>query len=290
MTGQPPLEAEYPPAALEPRVHRELEAARHRGFRGGFISTHRALLFSRFGPGKLRRAAVLTVLALGSWFVALPWVSKFWGATLLFWAEVLGLLGATNLPEQYELGAVLRFEAPYLYVLAGPPTLQLWDLGVLLCLALAAVSLLLPRRYLPLIYFLRVVALVQACSQVFFAVWPDRFPYSAGGYIHTMLVASLFFIALVPVALAFTYYLFDFTFGQKIALTLIMMGHLTVMIPLQYVAHAFVLYHLSLLFMPLLFFLFGLLPNVFVFIALYGWSLSWQHHLHDRPLQWRELS
>jgi hypothetical protein len=52
-------------------------------------------------------------------------------------------------------------------------------------------------------------------------------------------------------------------------------GHIAVLIPLQVMVHAFLIHHLSLLVMPALFLLWGILPLLFVFVALYGWAMSW---------------
>jgi hypothetical protein len=200
-----------------------------------------------------------------------------------FWAGALGV-GAGSGMVPYELGGV-QFSVPYMYVPSGLPTTFLWWVGVALTLVLVLVSLLLPRRYLPVSYFLRIVAFFQACSQVFFAFWPQAFPYSAGGYIHTMLIAGLMIIPLTPIVLGFTYYLFDFSLGRKIGLTAMLMIHLVVMIPLQYVAHAWVMYYASLLFLPLLFFISGLPLNVLVFIAFYSWGFSWKNRLLEQQVQ-----
>jgi hypothetical protein len=150
---------------------------------------------------------------------------------------------------------------------------------------LVLVSLLLPRRYLPVSFFLRIVAFFQGCSQLFFAFWPEAFPYSAGGYIHTMLIAGLMIVPLVPIVLGFTYYLFDFSLSRKIGLTAMLMLHLTLLIPLQYAAHGWIMCHSSLLFLPLLFFVSGLPLNVLVFISFYAWGFSWRNRLQEQQVQ-----
>jgi len=52
--------------------------------------------------------------------------------------------------------------------------------------------------------------------------------------------------------------------------------HLAVFLPLQAVVHAYVIYRGSLLTMPVLFLVFGVLLDVFVYVALYGWGMSWR--------------
>jgi hypothetical protein len=61
----------------------------------------------------------------------------------------------------------------------------------------------------------------------------------------------------------------------------LIVGHLVVLLPLQAVVHAWIIHRASLLSMPLLFLLFGVLLILFVYVALYGWGMSWRS---DGPL------
>jgi len=264
-----------------------LDLEERSGFRGGFISNHRALLSSPLDRPKLLQALALMAAFVVIWYLLLPIVSWFWGTTMLTAAETLKLVGAVNRPEHYTLAGILSFDVPALYVPAGLPPRWVWELGAGLAAVLLAISFVLPGRYLPLAYVLRLVALLQAAAEIYFALWPNDFPYTSGGYIHTMLLASVVFIWLVPVVLGLTYYLFDFTLTQKLVLTGIVMSHQVVMVPLQYVVHALVLYHLSLLFLPVLFFGLSLPLNVLVLMAFYGWGFSWPSPLRDREVQGR---
>jgi len=266
---------------------RELDRAERSGFRGGFISNHRALLFSPLDRRKLLETfAIMTVLVV-AWYLLLPLISWFWGALMLTAAETLNLVAAVNRPEHYAVAGILSFDVPALYVPAGLPPRWVWELGAGLATMLMAMSFILPERYVPLAYLLRLVALLQIIAQIYFALWPNNFPYTSGGYIHTMLMASLVLIWLIPVVLALTYYLFDFTLTQKLQLTGIVMVHQVVMVPLQYTVHALVLYHFSLLFLPVLFFVFSLPLNVLVLMAFYGWGFSWRSPLRDSHVQGR---
>jgi hypothetical protein len=259
------------------------EAMRFRGHKGGFISRHRALLFSPCDSRKILTAILLVVIAVGAWYLCLDLVSRLWSGVMDYWAEALGFsVGSGMVP--YELWGI-EFTVPYMHVPCGLPTTFLWWAGIAVTIVLVLVSLLLPRRYLPISFFLRIVAFFQGCSQLFFAFWPEAFPYSAGGYIHTMLIAGLMIVPLVPVVLGFTYYLFDFSLGRKIGLTVMLMAHLALLIPLQYVAHAWIMYHASLLFLPVLFFVSGLPLNVLVFIAFYAWGFSWKNRLLEQQVQ-----
>jgi len=279
--GSDPEEARVGPVERSGR----LEALRYRGCRGGFISRHRALLFSPADRGKIASAVALAAGSLALVLLARDAIARFWSVALDFLGSVLGVAQVARLVD-YRLGPV-EFRTPLVVVPSALPDPWLWWAGALLTAALVAVSVLLPRRFLPLAYSLRIVAFFQACSQLFFALWPGAFPYTGTGYVHTLLIAEEMLVALIPLVLAFTYYLFDFGVPRKIALTAIVLGHLLVMVPLQYAVQAFVLYHFSLLFLPLLFFVFGLPLNVLLFIALFSWGFSWRSLLQEQSVQWK---
>ncbi len=201
----------------------------------------------------------------------LDWVVVAWAWILDFWRAVFGLGGYVVIVD-YPLG----FSAPYLAVGAGLPGFWTWIVGATITLALFGGSFLVPRRFLPVAYLIRVLAFFQAVAQVFFALWPAWFPYSASGYVHGMLIAGIALVSLTPVLLGLIYYIFDFALSRKLGLTLVTMLHLCLFIPLQYMAHAFILYHSTLLFLPILFFVFGLPLDILVLIAFYAWGVSWR--------------
>jgi hypothetical protein len=270
--------------AAEPWLREEFDRLRYRGHRGGFIPRHRALLSSPLDAPKLLQALLLATVTLVTWYLALGWVMRFWAAAIDVCAAVLGIGGVVG-QVPYALFGVLPFTVPDVFVPAALPTAFEWWVGATVTLVIVVVSFLLPPHHLPTAYLLRILALFQGCSQVFFAFWPQWFPYTASGYIHTVLIASLGLITIVPLVLALTYYVFDFGPARNVALTLLTMGHLTVLVPLQYTIHAWVLHHTSLLYLPVLFLGTGLAVGVLVFIAFYSWAFSWQHQLRAHRVQ-----
>lgn len=268
-----------PERALDQR----LDDLRGRGFRGSFIPRHRALLSSPRHGGKFLAAALLVLAFWLLLFVARFGVARLWLAIMDFWRSVVGMGGSASLVA-YEMGG-LRFEVPYLSFAAGMPGELAWLIGAGITAVVLVVSLFLPHRLLPLSYFLRIAGFFQATAQVYFHFWGEHFPYSGDGYVHGTMIAGLFLLALIPPLLGFTYYLFDFSLGRRIGLTAAMMGHLVIMIPLQYFLHAWLMHHASLLVMPVLFFIAGLPLNVMVFIALFGWGFSWQDRLKHEEVQ-----
>ena len=203
-------------------------------------------------------------------------LDRWWIGPLL---TVLGLGGFVSLIH-YQLGSVYSFDAPYLAVSSAAPDWIILVVGWVVTILLLIGTYLMPRRYLPLVYIARLVVVFHLIAQVFFTFVPLSFPYSAAGYIHGLLIAGMALIALVPVMLGFTFSIFDYAWWRKAGLALLIMSYLAILIPVQYAVQAFIMHHLSLLFLPVLFFAFGLPINIMVFIGLYSWGASWKHNLH----------
>jgi len=81
-------------------------------------------------------------------------------------------------------------------------------------------------------------------------------------------------ISIVPFLFAVTYYIFDFGFFKKLFLTFITVAHLTCFLPLQILLQALVLQK-SVLFMPVLYIIFGMPIDVLIVIAFYSWGMTW---------------
>jgi hypothetical protein len=273
-----PRERKATRQALSPE---EIGARRYTGCEGGFILNHRALLSADRDPLRYVGAALLAGAMLLLWFLVLDWVSGAWATMLDFWRAVVGLPGyVTLVPYRFE--DFVSFTAPALHTTAQLPSNDAWWIGTVVTVLVVLASFLIPDRLLPIRYFVRILAFFQGCAQLYFAFWAEHFPYGPVGYIHTLLIASLMLITLIPVVLGFSYYVFDFRLLHKITLTVVIIAHQFVMIPLQYVFHAYVIHHLSLLILPLLYFIVGLPLNVLIFIAFYSWGFSWQDLLHAK--------
>jgi uncharacterized repeat protein (TIGR01451 family) len=239
-----------------------------------YLHTHRAIRRPE-SRGKLipMMGAGLIVAAL--WILYLPLSGAIWVWVLDLVREPLGMAESTT-ALHYVIGDRLVLVLPKLVVAAAVPTAgHLWASG-LLCVLTFGVSYLLPVKWAPTNYFLRALALIQGTAVAFFAIQPWPFPYTAGDYVTGLTGAGLGLIAIVPLILAATHWLLDFSWLQKVNITLVCMGYLFVMIPVKYALHAVALYWGGLLYMPVLFILFGLPMEVFSFIALFSWGMSWE--------------
>jgi hypothetical protein len=247
---------------------------RNRGWRGGLILPHRA--FARL---PLRRADVFSSLALvlfltTGWVLLLPLVGRFWAEILGFWTRAMQFQAQVVMVPQQWFRPV-HFALPFVSVPAGPPDPWTWWASGTVTLVVVGITFFISREHLPAIYLLRFLAIIQATALVYFAFNAARFPHDLADYTVGMMVFGAILIGLVPAILGFTYYLFDFSLWQKLAVTLMTMAHLVLFVPLQYMLHAWIL-HASILFMPVLYFAFGPFLDVLVFIAFYSWGMSWE--------------
>jgi YaiO family outer membrane protein len=220
--------------------------------------------------------STLTVLLFSlAWWLVLPWVAKTWQHMIRFTMDVLGLPG--DVVIQHLVSRVgFSIDVPQLAVPSQEPSNMQWWVGIIVCIVGLLVSWLLPRRYLPASYFLRLLVILQASSQFVFRVFPGSFPHDIASLTVVLFAAGFFLIALVPWIFGLTFFVLDFALSKKIAITVFTMAHLFVFLPLQYCAHAFLIHHYSLLWMPMLFWTFGLAVDVAIVIAFYSWAVSWQ--------------
>ena len=77
-----------------------------------------------------------------------------------------------------------------------------------------------------------------------------------------------------PVMLAVGYYILNLSILVKLLHTAIILLFFTILIPHQVLAQAFIMQHMSVLFMPVLYLCFGAVFDALVFVALYSWAVS----------------
>jgi hypothetical protein len=260
-------------AATAENLPPEIEALRHRGWRGGVITPHRAFAYLPLKLGELAASFVLAAsLSLG-WLAVLGPVGRFWGHVFVFWTKALRLEGAVvMMPTHW--GSHIHFALPYVNVSAGPPGAYVWWLTAMVVLLIYGATCFMPDERTSLIYLLRFLVILQVTALIYFALAAARFPHDLPSYTEGMFLFGSILIAMVPWMLGFTFYIFDFTFLQKLGLTLLTMGYLTVFLPFQYMLHVYIL-NKSILFMPLLYFAFGPFLDVLIFVCLYSWGMSW---------------
>lgn len=251
-----------------------LARLRFRGARGGMIARHRSMRTVEMPRGEIFISIGLAVVATGLWLLVLPLVMALWKAIFDFSGGLLALPGQTRV-ERYHLGPV-GFSLPSISLPSQTPDATMWWITAIVTVVLFLASYLLMRRSVPLAYMLRAILFVQLTALIFFYFFADRYPYGLEDYMANLLMASLTFLTFVPIILSLTYYIFDVGLLKKLSLTLLVLAHLCVLVPLQYLIHAYIIYQGSLLFMPVLYLVFGLPLDIMSLIAFYAWGMSWQ--------------
>ncbi len=250
-----------------------VEALRSRGWRGGIIAEHRAFARLRLRPGVVATDVALVAALSWIWIRLLPDVGRLWQRIFLWCSNFVGLhAGIATVHKTW--GSHVSLDVPYLTVPGASPGAATWWITAFVTTAVFFASYYISEEQLPWRYLLRGLAFLQFTALAYFAVAAARFPHDLSGYTVGMLVFGSLLIGLIPLALGLTYFVFDFTFPQKLALAVLSMAHLTLLMPLQYFLHAYIL-HESILFMPLLYFAFGPFLDVLIFIAFYSWGMSW---------------
>ena len=258
----------------------------YRGEAGTFSFQHRASIRLRLRPATLVGNGLLVLLLSVGWYAGLRVLSVGWAYLLSAWNTVAGF-GGQVVMVHYGVDSMVPFAVPYLSLPAGPPTAEAIVAAAFGVLAFFLVSYVVPQRFTPLIYFLRAVAFLLATSVVYFFFTPDTFPYTLDDYARGMMITATLITCLVPLVYGVTYFLLDVSLMQKLGLTAITFVAFALIIPHQYLLHALLIHHGSLMVMAPIYLLFGLPLNVLVFVSLYAWGMSWKGKvLSPEPLSY----
>ncbi len=235
---------------------------------------HRAMRSYKLPKSILIEMFLLPMLFSLFFFGVLEYIANGWSKFFDFWADKLNLpLFVITKVYGWDWLAV---PLPFIEIPSVFPSLTLWVVILMITLAVIVLSLLLPAKLLPLSYLLRVVAFIQLTSQAFFWWNAESYLYTAAGQTESLLVFTVLLMFLVPWMHALTYYIFNYSRPKKVLFTFLTLLMLVVFAPFHVMFHAYFLINYSLLMMPLLFFLFGVLMPIMICVALYGWSMSWE--------------
>jgi len=252
-----------------------LEPLRRKGVQGGRIAPHRSMIGLRASPALLVDLLVLPAIMLVTVYVVLDYLMDAWRWLMDAMRAPLELgdaIGTTIV----ELLPSVAVAVPVYLVEAGWPTNGQLIGGWIVTAVLAILGAALSGKYTPLGYFLRALAILQLASQVWFTLAEPPFPYALTVYGSGLLVTGVVILLLAPFLVGATFFVFDFPLEKKFALASLLLGHLAVLFPLQATVHVWIIAHVSMLAMPILFLVFGVLLDVFVYVALYGWAMSWR--------------
>ena len=207
------------------------------------------------------------------WVISLPRLCRFWKYVLDKGITLVPIHAGLGLSEHH-VTRYLRFFIPYPRMQPIAPDAQTWGWTAIAVAALFATSFLLPETQMPLRYLLRIVCFIQGTGLLYFLWEPVRFPHTPDSYLEGLITYGIAMISFVPILFGFTYYIMNFSLLQKVFLTVVAMTHLTLFLPLLILLQAMILQK-SVLFMPLLYIVFGLPVEVLMIIAFYSWGMSW---------------
>ena len=251
----------------------QIHDLRRRGWRGGIITPHRAFARLHFRVRDFWITLGLVTAITSLWLLSLHYVGELWFYVFRFWHRALELEGSVaRAPQRW---GPIHFSVPTVLISAGAPdTLTWWTTGAVTLLILW-ITFGIPEEHLPFVYLLRFLVIIQGTALAYFAFAAARFPHDLPSYTVGMLYFGTIFMTLLPLILGFSYFLFDFRLPQKIGLTVGIMAYLVIFLPFQYMLHVWII-HNSILFMPILYFVFGPFLDVLIFVSLYSWGMSWK--------------
>lgn len=253
----------------------EISAFQRKSPRTAKINIHRALKSTPFPKHK-----IITILGLPVLFNVLTFFIE--NKIIYFWQKILELfIRFTEMPATLSVDnnlgkSFLGTIIPYIDIPIYHPSNTQWLIGASFFLIIIVLSYILPEKAAPLRYAFRLIAFIQGTALLYFTFWPADFPHSVKEYTLGYLKLGFELIFFVPWLYALTYYIFGFKLYYDIALTLITILFLSIAIPMQCFAHTLILYEGSLLWLPLLYFLFGLLLVIMAIISLFSWAMTWQ--------------
>lgn len=252
---------------------RSADHARFLGHRGGVIAMHRALTRFVLDPLDLIMSSLLVLLFSFTWIISLPWLCRMWGHVLENGMKILSL-------HAY-LGFTGHHITPYVYFMIPFPEMEgitpdawtWWSNAAVVCLLYSA-SYFFPKKLTPITYLLRAVLFIQITALMYFLMIPARFPHTPDSYMEGLVSYRIVLITAVPALFGLTYYIFEFRLIKKIAITILTMSYLSLCLPVQILLQAMVL-EKSVLYMPILYMVFGLPVDILIILAFYSWGMSW---------------
>jgi hypothetical protein len=236
------------------------------------VRPHRAITPLKVTPYLLAQALLLPLVICTLLVLGKPMLLDLWRNCILFWSSGLGLTFSRGLQldDSGQLAAIL---STGMSSTPMPSMVMLWVTGGI-TLAGLALSLTMKGATLPLKYPLRIICVVQLIAVAYFSWLPGSFPYSIARHSEELMTIGYVIMVSTPVMLAVGYYILNQSLWVKLFHTALILLFFTIMIPHQVLAQAFIMQHMSVLFMPVLYLCFGAVFDALVFVALYSWAAS----------------
>lgn len=238
------------------------------------IPLHRGIRNLSTPRGRLGQILLLPVIASILLWAGSDFVGGYWYSVVELCLRKLDISAhVAMVPYEFERA---RIFLPHLQPTGLRSLHAQWQGILLLTIALLAMSFIRSDRFLPLKYYLRIIAFIQSTALLVLYFAPDRLPDNVAQHVENLMLFSLALMFIVPWVYGLTYNIFDMKLRYKIALTSIAVAYLALFTPFFLVLHLYLLVNVSILLMPVLYFLFGIMVPVMACIAFYGWAMSWR--------------
>ena len=236
------------------------------------VRPHRSITPLKVTPWLLAQAIGLPLILCALLYWSKPMLLDFWRDCILYWSSGLDL--------PFSLSNQIDDRGQYAMLLSGGPedrplpSLTIMIVTTVVTLLGLALSFAMKNAQLPLKYPLRIVGVVQLVTLIYFWLMPGGFPYSIARHSEELMTIGYVVMMATPVMLAVGYYILNQSLLVKLFHTALILLFFMVMIPHQVLAQAFIMQHLSVVFMPVLYICFGAVFDALVFVALYSWAVS----------------
>lgn len=236
------------------------------------IGPGRAFRHKQFSPKLLLFFLIPFLFNLFS-LLSLSTIFKYWQLIFDFFLAKLGILSATTSLDNFHIHRY-NFFLPYPDLIAPPPDLVTWSITLFAVLIISFSLKLITDNYFPLKYILIAILFVQITSLFYFYLFPASFPQELSNFAKHGLYQIILLIFLTPWLFAFTYYIVTYTVLKKILITLMTLCFFSIAAPFQYMLTSYIIAKFSLLFMPIIYIFFGVLPDILIIICFYAYGMS----------------
>lgn len=218
----------------------------------------------------------LTIGALALVISSRNLIARTWAEIITFWCRSSGIEIAVSVRPAPAF-SLFRYPEVALRLASPLPGDEALTASFALAIAAMLAAYVCLRRLLPLAYLVWAISIIHLCAVAAFYFSPTMFPYTIAGHVSSSLEIAQMLLAIVPLILMVAYYPLNFSLGRKLALTLCVLGMVFLFAPHLYACHIVVMSFHSVLYMPILFAVFGALPIMVMVVAIYGWGMSWEH-------------
>ena len=258
-------------STFEYKKSEHIQRLKNQSLQGNAILMHRSLRVLNF-PAK-RWVDVLVLPLVGSLMFLL-----IWPYLAEVWSDCLTSSLSSIFPDAEFSPYTVWFSDAPLWIprldAAIPGVLQWW-IGLGFCLICVGLMMIRSSHWTPVRYTAGFLGVLQITSQVFFLFSTDGLPYDIFKLLASEIETAATVILMMPWLLAATFNIFPFSTWHKAKLLALSMGYLCVLTPIQFACHGVILGWGSMLWMPMLWFVFGFAISILTVIGWYSWAMSW---------------